>query len=72
MSWEALKKSSGNPLIPTNEEAWQEIFTEEEMRRFEEHLRPVVERGGGIWRWQRSFTWAFKAPIPEEPWAEDD
>jgi arsenite methyltransferase len=72
MSWEALKKSSGNPLIPTNEEAWQEIFTEEEMRRFEEHLRPVVERGGGTWRWQSSFTWAFKAPIPEKPWADSE
>jgi arsenite methyltransferase len=72
MSWDALKKSSGNPLIPTNEEAWREIFTEEEMRRFEQHLRPVVERGGGIWRWQSSFTWAFKAPIPEKPWPDSE
>jgi SAM-dependent methyltransferase len=72
MNWETLKKFSGNPLIPTNEEVWQEIFTAEELRRLEQHLRPVVERGGRMWRSQSSFTWAFKAPIPEKPWAEDE
>lgn len=72
MKWDVLKKSSGNPLIPTNEQVWLEIFTDEELRRFEHHVRPVVERGGQLWRWQSSFTWAFKAPIPEKPFPEDE
>jgi arsenite methyltransferase len=72
IKWLVLKKSSGNPLIPPNEQVWREIFNDEEMRRFEQHLRPVVERGGQIWRTQSSFTWAFKAPIPEKPWPEDE
>jgi arsenite methyltransferase len=71
MSWDAVAKSSGNPLIPTNEKVWREIFNPEEQARFERHLRPVVERGGQLWRMQGSFTWAFKAPIPEKPWPEE-
>jgi hypothetical protein len=70
--WETLMKSSGNPLLPTNEEVFTDIFSEEERVALEKHLRPRVERGGHIWRSLGSFTWAFKAPIPEKPWPEDD
>ncbi|MFZ2060543.1 MAG: class I SAM-dependent methyltransferase [Candidatus Binatus sp.] len=71
MNWNTLMKSSGNPLIPTNGEVIREIFTPEEQARFEHHLRPIVERGGRLWRTHGSFTWAFKAPIPEKPWPEE-
>lgn len=71
MSWDAIAKSSGNPLIPTNEQVWREIFTDDERARLEKHLRPVVEGGGKLWRQQSSFTWAFKAPIPAEPWTDE-
>ncbi len=41
--WEALLKSSGNPKIPTLEEAMAEALTPDETERFTEHLRPLVE-----------------------------
>jgi SAM-dependent methyltransferase len=71
MNWDTLMKSSGNPLVPTNGEVFQEIFSSEERARFEQHLRPIIERGGQLWRSQGSYTWAFKAPIPEKPWRDD-
>ena len=71
MRWETLMKSSGNPLIPTYEEVFVQIFSEEERAELERHLRPTVERGGRLWRSHGSFTWAFKAPIPEKPWPDD-
>jgi arsenite methyltransferase len=71
MNWDTLMKSSGNPLIPTNGELIREIFSLEEQARFEQHLRPLVERGGQLWRMHGSFTWAFKAPIPEKPWPDE-
>ncbi len=67
-NWDALMRSSGNPLIPTNGEVIGEVFNAEEREGFEKHLRPIVERGGRLWRFQSSFTWAFKAPIPERFW----
>jgi arsenite methyltransferase len=71
MNWDTLMKSSGNPLIPTNGEVVREIFSAEEQARFEHHLRPLVERGGQMWRSHGSFTWAFKAPIPEKPFPDE-
>jgi arsenite methyltransferase len=71
MNWDTLMKSSGNPLVPTNGEVMREIFSPEEQARFEQHLRPLVERGGQLWRTHGSFTWAFKAPIPEKPWPDE-
>jgi hypothetical protein len=68
MNWDALMRSSGNPLIPTNGEVISEMFSIEERERFEKHLRPIVERGGRPWRTQSSFTWAAKAPIPGGFW----
>ena len=71
MKWDTLMKSSGNPLIPTNGEVIREVFNPEEQARFEHHLRPIVERGGNLWRAHGSFTWAFKAPIPQKPFPEE-
>jgi len=71
MNWDTMMKSSGNPLIPTNGEVVREIFSLEEQARFERHLRPLIERGGQLWRMHGSFTWAFKAPIPEKPWPDE-
>ena len=42
--WELLLKSSGNPKIPTLEEAMNEALKPEEIERFTAHLRPLVER----------------------------
>jgi arsenite methyltransferase len=70
-NWDTLMNSSGNPLIPTNGEVIREIFSAEEQARFEQHLRPLVERGGNLWRAHGSFTWAFKAPIPKHPFPEE-
>ncbi len=44
-SWERLLKSSGNPKIPTLEEAMDETLSPEERERFASHLRPLVEGG---------------------------
>jgi arsenite methyltransferase len=70
-SWETWINSSGNPLIPTNGEVMRQIFNADEQARLEKHLRPIVERGGRLWRSQGSLTWAFKAPIPEKPFSEE-
>jgi arsenite methyltransferase len=45
--WEHLLKSSGNPKIPTLEEAMNEALKPEEIERFTTHLRPLVERNEG-------------------------
>jgi len=71
MKWDTMMKSSGNPLIPTNGEVIREVFSPEEQARLEQHLRPIVERGGQLWRAHGSYTWAFKAPIPEKPFPEE-
>jgi arsenite methyltransferase len=72
MNWDTMMRSSGNPLIPTTAELIGEIFNLEERECFEQHLRPIVERGGSLWRTQSSYTWAFKPPIPAKPWPEDE
>jgi arsenite methyltransferase len=71
MNWDTLMKSSGNPLLPTNGDVIRGVFNPEEQARFEQHLRPLVERGGQLWRMHGSFTWAFKAPIPEKPFPDE-
>jgi len=70
-NWDTLMKSSGNPLIPTNGEVIRQVFSSDEQARFEQHLRPLVERGGNLWRAHGSFTWAFKAPIPANPFPDE-
>ncbi len=70
IKWETMMNSSGNPLIPTTGEVMRQIFNAEEQALFVKHLRPIVERGGRLWPYQSSFTWAFKAPIPEKPFED--
>ncbi|MGI8649381.1 MAG: class I SAM-dependent methyltransferase [Rubrobacter sp.] len=41
--WEQLVKRSGNPNIPTLEEAMPEALTPDERERFAAHLKPLVE-----------------------------
>jgi arsenite methyltransferase len=71
MKWETWMNSSGNPLIPTNGEVMRQIFKAEEQVLFEQHIRPIVEREGRLWRHQSSFTWALKAPLTNAPFAEE-
>lgn len=49
MSWDAFLKISGNPKIPTVEEAMDEALTPEERECFADHLRPLVENGRQRW-----------------------
>jgi hypothetical protein len=45
-------------------------LTPEERERFVAHLRPLVERGRGVWRMAHAFLWARKrasAPSSNEP-----
>ena len=58
--WEAFLKSSGNPRIPTIEEAMDRALTSEERERFGEHLRPLVEQGRGVWRMAQAYLTAVK------------
>jgi hypothetical protein len=46
MSWEGWISSAGNPKIPSLKEAMEELFSDEERQRYEEVMRPVIERGG--------------------------
>ncbi|HEY6421492.1 MAG TPA: methyltransferase domain-containing protein [Candidatus Binataceae bacterium] len=71
MRWETMLNMVANPLVPSMAEIMQEIFSDEERARVERYLRPQVERGGDPMRRQGSYTWAFKAPIPEDPWGRN-
>jgi arsenite methyltransferase len=58
--WETLLKTSGNPKIPTLEEAMNEALTAEEIERFTAHLRPLVERNEGKGMSAHAFLRATK------------
>ena len=58
--WDAFLKSSGNPRIPTIGEAIDQALTREERERFVAHLRPLVERGEGVWRMAGAYLRARK------------
>ena len=59
-NWETLLKTSGNPKIPTLEEAMNEALTAEEIERFTAHLRPLVERNEGKGMSAHAFLRATK------------
>lgn len=59
-SWDAFRKSSGNPFDPTLQEAMDAVLAPEEARAFEQHLRPLVERGEGGSSFARTYLWAEK------------
>jgi ubiquinone/menaquinone biosynthesis C-methylase UbiE len=58
--WELLLKSSGNPKIPTLEEAMNEALKPEEIERFSAHLRPLVERDLSKGMSAVAYLWAVK------------
>lgn len=58
--WKTLLKTSGNPKIPTLEEAMNEALTAEEIERFTAHLRPLVERNEGKGMSAHAFLRAVK------------
>ncbi|HEY6711507.1 MAG TPA: hypothetical protein VNT12_00130 [Rubrobacter sp.] len=57
---ELLLKSSGNPKIPTLEEAMNEALTPEEIEHFTTHLRPLVERNESKGMSAVAYLWAVK------------
>jgi arsenite methyltransferase len=61
--WEHLLKISGNPKIPTLEEAMNEALTPEEIKRFTRHLRPLVERNESKGMSAIAYLWAVKSHL---------
>jgi arsenite methyltransferase len=60
VSWETWIHMSGNPKIPTFEEAIHEALTPVEADRFVRHLRPLVETNQGTERMAVAFLSAVK------------
>lgn len=58
--WERMKKSAGNPKIPTLEEAMKEVFSPEEQGVFGAHMRAVIEAGRPITASAYVYLWAVK------------
>ena len=58
--WETFLGSSGNPKIPTFDEAMSEALSAEEQTRLVAALRPAVEQGLGVRRMAKAFLWAVK------------
>jgi SAM-dependent methyltransferase len=59
-SWNAFYHHSGNPNEPSVEQVVRGALTQSEADRFEEHLRPLVERGEGTGRWAVAYLTAEK------------
>jgi hypothetical protein len=60
-SYDAMINSPGNPRVPPMAQVMQEIFTAEEIIRFEEHVRPAIESGRMVQRDAVSYVRAVKA-----------
>jgi hypothetical protein len=60
-NWNDFLKSSGNPLIPTQEEAIHAALDEEEAQTFLKHLRPLVEGRKGVRRSAIAYLWCRKS-----------
>jgi len=60
VSWDIHLRSSGNPRVPTLEEAIKQALTPDEAKAFAEHLRPLVEAGQGTERLAVAYLWAIK------------
>jgi arsenite methyltransferase len=58
--WETFLGSSGNPKIPTFDEAMNEALSAEERARLVAALRPAVEHGRGVRRMAKAYLWAVK------------
>jgi ubiquinone/menaquinone biosynthesis C-methylase UbiE len=60
MPWESFLNRAGNPRIPPIGEVMNEALMASEREQLVEHLRPLVERGGGTWRMASAFLYAVK------------
>lgn len=59
-NWEAFVRSSGNPLIPTIEEAMNQVLTPDEAEQFAAYLRPLFEAKRYVRRFATAYLWAVK------------
>jgi len=60
VKWETVLRMAGNPRIPTLEEAMKQALTDEEIEKFTNHLRPLVEAGQGTRKTATAYLWAQK------------
>lgn len=58
--WDRFMRTSGNPLIPTFEEALSQTLSRPEAAVFVAHLRPLVEAGIGLERTAVAYLTATK------------
>jgi hypothetical protein len=58
-------RSSGNPLVPTLEEAISKALTVEEREQFLSQLSPLVQGGEGTYRMAIAHLWARKTSVTE-------
>jgi arsenite methyltransferase len=58
--WESFLKSSPNPLVPTLEEAVQQVLSADEIEQFTAYLRPLVEKNQRVERSSVAYLWAVK------------
>jgi SAM-dependent methyltransferase len=61
MPWDRFMRSSGNPLIPTFEQALQQALTQREASTLADHLKPLVETGAGVDRRALAYLTASKS-----------
>jgi arsenite methyltransferase len=59
--WDRFVRTSGNPLIPTLQEAMDQALSPREADRFARHLRPLVESGTGVRRTALAYLSAVKS-----------
>ncbi len=59
--WDRFTRSSGNPLIPTFEEALHQALTAREASMLVDHLRPLVEAGIAVDRKALAYLTAVKS-----------
>jgi arsenite methyltransferase len=59
--WDVFVRTSGNPLIPTLQEALDQVLSTQEADTFTRHLRPLVESGTGEKRRAVAYLAATKS-----------
>lgn len=60
LDWEIMKKTAGNPKIPTLEEAMKEVLSPEEQEAFETHMRSAIKAGRSTTARAYVYLWAVK------------
>ena len=61
MPWDRFRHSSGNPLIPTFQEALDQVLSPQEAEELTRYLRPLVEAGTGVERRALAYLTAAKS-----------